>query len=102
RVGAVFSGSGRALTFAVAPGDALLRPERDFGRTAGVAALSDDLGRVAAAVGIGEVLVFDGATGARLTTIRPSAPPYSLVFSPDRRLIAAGGFDGRVRVLDVA
>src|SRR5262249_47025133 len=58
-------------------------------------------GRVLASSGRA-VQLWDLRTGRKYTTLRPATPVSSIAFSPDGHLVAAGGIDGSVSVLESA
>jgi WD40 repeat protein len=68
-----------------------------------ILALAFDGGkRFAVAGSAGEIRVYDADSGGRLQTI-PAGTEwiYALAFNPAANLLAAAGFDGRVRLFDV-
>ena len=49
-----------------------------------------------------EVTIYDAESGARVSACKGhTAGIYALSFSPDSRTLAAGGFDGNVRLYSV-
>ena len=54
----------------------------------------------ASADGQGEVRVYQTADGKRLGSFKPATPIYAVSFGPDGKTVAAGGFDGFVRIID--
>ncbi len=54
----------------------------------------------ASADGQGEVRVYQAADGKRLGSFKPASPIYTVSFGPDGKTVAAGGFDGFVRIID--
>jgi WD40 repeat protein len=52
--------------------------------------------------GISAVQLWDLSASRKSTTLRPIAPVISIAFSPDDRLLAAGGNDGTISILESA
>ncbi len=64
-------------------------------------AVSRDGKTIASAGGDGSVILWDGASGTNIRTLTAGSLVYSVALAPDVRLVAAGCYDGLVRVFDV-
>jgi WD40 repeat protein len=56
----------------------------------------------ASAYGTGEVRLYDAESGKLLWRFDQTGPVYAVSFHPHGNLVAVGGFDGTVRLLDAA
>jgi WD40 repeat protein len=66
-------------------------------------AWSPDGRRIAVAGAAPEINVYDADTGGRVAACKGhTAGIYTVAFNPDSSVLAAGGFDGMVRLYDVA
>lgn len=52
--------------------------------------------------GSGQIMIWDAATGKSLQTLSNPAGYFSLAYTPDGRLLAAGGADGKILLCDPA
>ncbi len=63
-------------------------------------AISKDGKTIASAGGDASVILWDGATGASLRTLSAGSLVYAVALTTDTRLVAAGCYDGVVRVFE--